>query len=406
MKQKSNFYDRSLIILIISQIFGTFGGAFQPVRFVIILFFPMVLFTIKNDRNFLLNHSRKLMFFLFWIIYSVVSIVWVSSTQNALKEIVYNIIDFSILPMFLIFCQRANNPLISIIKAWSFLFTISIPFGLYEYMTDFHLENSHNSGDGNIYIGDGSVRKYMALNFGNLNGYNQILVYCIPFVFSKVILKAYFKKKLQSTFLILMLIIFIILNSSRAALVCLLITIIIFIFQKNSVMSSKLKLAIVFLLFGIAILGYDLIFTNIFSRFTGKQSVSLNESYRKQLFLRGFDVLRGTMFLGTGAGNMKQGYSEYTNFGTSKEFIGSHNFFLEIYVQYGIGIFILFFMFLRNIYKKANSNPVSNFIIKTTMFFYIFANIINSTYLLNPSTWLFIFSVQMFTVFKINKIEF
>ncbi len=397
-----NVYDRLLIILIVLQIFGTIGGAFQPIRIFIVLMLPLVLFLPRRDKAFFNLHKRDLFFFLFWQCYSIASLFWALSISLAAKEIVYNIINFSLLPIFLILCNRASKPLLSIIKGWVLLFVISIPFALYEFISGVHhytAEQTHSK----IYINFDQIRNYAALAYGNLNGYNQILVYALPFVFGFTLLQKTIKQKIFSLAVMIFLTAFIIMNSSRASILCLAVTTSVFFIQKNHLITGKIKL--LFMAAGIlfSFLFYDVIFINVLARLGGQDSNGFSDSYREEIIYSGLGTLRENLYLGLGSGNFSIGIEKFSNFSLTQDFIASHNFFLEILVQYGLIIFIMFLFYLARIYLNRKKDSISKFIIVAFILSYAFTSVINSSYHLNTSTWIFLFSIQMFTIFDIKE---
>ncbi len=398
-----NKYDRLLIFLIILQIFGNIGQAFQPLRIMIVLLIPLFLFPNSLDKKILVYNKASLSFWVIWFLYSIISTSWVISMTSAFKEIVYNIINFSILPIFLILCFKANNPLISIIKGWVYFFVLTIPFAIYEFVFSVHMPTAQ-AELGQLYIGNGVARTYAAITFGNLNGYNQMMVYCLPFVFSSLYIKNVFNSKLLPIVSVLSIVFFIVLNSSRGATLCLITTIAFFLFKKGSGISVKTKFLFLFSIGVIGVWFYDSIFVNIVSRVSKRaDNGPFGDAYRQDIIFSGLKAMKESLYMGSGPGNFAQVIDNYSSFGRTQDFIASHNLFLEIGVQYGIVILIMFFGYLINLYLKCKPNPISRFIVISALLFYPVCNIISSSYFLAVSTWMFLFSIQMFTIFNFKN---
>lgn len=395
---KNNKYDRLIITLIVLQIFGGLGGAIQPVRVFIVLLWPLLFFS--NKKKWIKYLSNKgLLFYVFWICYSIFSLLWVTSKSLAIKSILYNIVHFSIFPLLFLLASRANTPLKSIIKGWCLFFVLTIPFALFEFATGIHLPSAHKGAE--LYIQGGQTRMFAAINFTNLNSYNLLLVYSLPFLFVNYINGTKNGTKIRATILIVVASCFIILNSSRAALLCLIIIFLYFIISFRKKLGNGFK----FIIFLSIIAGgfmFNIIFKNISSRINAKKGDLLGDSYREEILNKGFEIVQETFFIGVGPGNFALLIDESTNFSVVHDYIASHNFFLEILVEYGIIILVLFISYLYGIYKKRKINNISNFVIGSSILFYGISCVINSSYILSTPTWIFIFSLNMFALFDFN----
>lgn len=398
---KKNKYDKLIITLIILQIFGVLGGAIQPVRVFIVLLWPFLFFS--NNKLWIKNLKDKgLLFFLFWICYSVFSLMWVTSKSLAFKSILYNIIHFSIFPILYVLASKANTPLRSIIKGWCLFFALTIPLALFEFFTGLHLPSAHKGSE--LYIGGGQTRMYAAINFGNLNSYNLLLVYSLPFLFANYIIELNKGAKLVASLLIVIVSCFIIMNSSRASLICLLIAFLYFLIYFRKKLGKGIKLILILSTIAGGLM-FNVIFNNISSRISSKKSNFFADNYREDILYKGLEVVQETLFIGTGSGNFAFSIDKWTDFSFDNDYIAAHNFFLEILVEYGVFILFLFFLYLLRMYMRRKVNIISNFIIGSSMLFYVISCVINSSYILNTPVWIFIFSLNMFVLFDSNSFK-
>ena len=235
---KDNRYDYLLIFLLLLQIFGVLGDAFEPMRIFVILFAPFTInYFIKNNKAYR-HYQYEIFVFVFWIFYACITLLWAIDRDTGLKDIFYLLINFmSILTIFF-FAAKANNSHKSIFKGWIFLFLLSLPIALYEIFYDVHLKASAQES-GELIGGIGVARQFASVTFGNYNSYNVIIIYILPFIFALL----FFYKRTIPTILIwaLLLSAFFILisNASRGAMICSVIFLVTFIFYAKDNKANK-----------------------------------------------------------------------------------------------------------------------------------------------------------------------
>jgi len=255
-----------------------------------------------------------------------------------------------------------------------------------------------------LYIGFGEKRKYAAITFGNLNGYNQMMVYSLPFIFSTFFLKkTIFRFSFLPLLTIVILLCLIITNSSRAAVICMVITLGLFLFQKQTLVSRKLKFFFLLSLVGVVLVFFDSIFVNIVARLSNVNREAFGDSYREEIIYSGLKAMKEGYYMGAGPGNFEPIISRYTNFGNKFDFIASHNLFLEIGVEYGLLVLVMFICYLVNIFLKRKVSQIGQFIIVSSLLCYPISHVISSSYFLAASTWMFLFSIQMFSIFNFKN---
>ena len=387
--QKANYYDNLTILFILLQVFGGLGGLFQPIRIFVFLSFPIILFSFKYKINNSV-YNYEILFFIFWIIYGIISLLWAIQPFEGIKELIILIFNFYSYFLLIYIARRANNPYNSIIKGWTLLFIFTIPIALIEFIFDIHFSISYDSESQILNYGFVTIRRVFAsVTYMNLNGYNTMLCYMMPFVFSNLLYN--FSKIKATAFWILNLLLgyIVIINGSRAAFINFLICLILFSYFYVNRKRSFFKLLGIFLLTSIITIYffYD-IFNLISIRLLGE---GINDFQRMQIISSGWDAFIKSHFWGVGAGNfmpvMEQVYKQ--------SLTSPHNFLLEIAVQYGFLILVLFIGLFFRLYKKQKNNQskFTKFIILSALFTFPLLSIIDSSYIISPYPWIFISSL-------------
>lgn len=407
MNRESNVFDRLIVFYIILQIFGILGGALIPIRIFIIVCIPAMLAFILKNKSVAVKYKYEIITFFIWIIWGIISLLWVYDVYESLKEIIYLVVHFLGFFLLVFFANRAKSPKDAIVKGWTLLFIFTLPIALIEIFFDLHLPVAYQTESFLMNYGNAGVfvRKFASVTYGNLNSYNTILTYIIPFVLSGLIIRDNQSSRISTLLkwiLFLSLCYVLIINSSRAALICLFT--ISFIF-------STFYIKNVFSLIGISLLLISVIlfisFSNnefldiVFMRF---DTQGFEDEGRNNMLIYGLDELIKSKFIGVGASNFTPTIEHQYGF---LDTVDPHNFFLEVLVQYGIVIFILFIGLFVRIFFKNRKNEVRKykFIIISSLCIYPILTIIDSSYLYSMSTWLFIASLNVIADKKYLNIQ-
>lgn len=387
---ESNRYDKLIILLISLQALGGLGGFFQPVRLVLLILIPFLF--ISRNSNFKI-YRYELVTFYIWIVFGIISLTWVYFMGESIKEIVYLMIYFAGFFVIVYLSTNAKKPKESIIKGWIFLFILTIPVALLELFFDIHLPSAYDQEAVIMnFQGIGELdRHFASINYGNLNGYNVILIYALPFVLS---IQLSYLSKLRKTlgwivFIILSSII--IMNGSRGAFICLLIVITVFILYYIKNIKALISIGVMFSLPLFYLLFTDNeIYKLISARFTEQ---GLVDNTRLNLIQMGLKSLFDSNFIGIGVAN----FNPTMKYKYNQELTAPHNFFIEILAQYGVLIFILFIGLFIRIFKKnkKNNSKKNSFIVISSLCMYPISAIITSGYIQSAWTWLFIASLYI-----------
>lgn len=396
----NNKYDYLLIFFLTLQIFGTIGDSMQPIRIFVLICLPFTFFFFLSNIKEISRYQYEITLFIFWILYSTITIIWIINPIAGLKEIFYLIVNFSGILSFFYFAIKANNPLLSIIKGWVYLFLISAPIAIYELIYDVHLPMSFQES-GSLIGGIGILRRFASVTFGNYNGYNVIIVYTIPFILSLLFIYKNIFKSIMIWALLLVAFFILALNASRGSLVCSLISIITFFYfsKKNKTNLMGILVFITIALITI-IYYYDEVFFLISRRITG---LGLDDNLRSDIITKGFQLLKKYYFFGVGAGNFQPLMSKYYHL----EILAPHNFFLEVMVQYGLIIFIFFLgLFIKIlIFTRKNHSPIARYIVISSLLSFPFSSVINSGYINGLPVWLLIASLYVIADKKYSNIK-
>ncbi|MGJ1436891.1 O-antigen ligase family protein [Sphingobacterium siyangense] len=396
-KNRNNSFDVLIIIFISLQSLGLIGGALQPVRIFSILLLFFVFFALIKGK--LKGYFYEFLVFFIWIFYGLFTLIWTPDFDAGYKEIIVIFVNSIGFFALLALASFANNPQESIIKGWKMLFLILLPIALVELIADRHLPLSIQEEGNFVNMGGGLIvqRRFASVTFGNLNALNTVLAYVIPFLFAPLLDRIPKQKRWFSILLLLCFFYIIISNSSRGALFALCLVSSMFILKYTKDL-KKLIGIIILVIIGCAGLLYlsPKFYEVIFLRLTEQ---SLSDSGRSLAMDAGISELVKSGFFGIGAGGFMKMMESY-----KADILPPHNIFLEISVQYGLIVFILFMSLGFRIWKRSQEHieERNKFIIKSGLFIFPIVGIINSGYLLNIWIWMFLASLYIFADKKLT----
>ena len=399
-KIKNNIYDNLLLLFLSLLIFGGIGGSLQPIRIFVILCSPFTFSHFLRNRKETFRYQYEIFLFAFWTLYGLITLFWSRIFMNSIKEMLYLILNFFGFLTIIYLANKASNPQNSILKGWLLLFLLTLPIALYELWFDVHLPISFLDKGLIMKIGSQVLnRKFASVTFGNLNGYNTLLCYMLPFILGFSVKSL---SKIQTLFI--WLIIFclsyiIVMNGSRGAVLCLLLGYSVFALFYLKKKGILIILSIIILVGIYMSINYHEVFVIIAKRFT---ALGLRDPERSKILTSGWDAfLRSGMF-GIGAGNFMPTMNSVYHL----KITAPHNLFLEIGVQYGLVIFLLFMgMILRLFLKQyGNHNKSARFITLAALVMFPLTSIIDSGYILGIGIWLFLASLYVIADKNYNKV--
>ena len=389
---KTNKFDNLLIVFIVLQAFGVIGGALQPIRIFVLISIPFVMMYFKRNDEIIREYRYESFLFVFWIFYGMITLLWSIMLDESIKELLYLILNFFSFFTVIYFAKNAIKPQESLIKGWILLFIITLPIALYEFWFDIHLPIAFQDAEMTMnYEYEVFNRSFASVTFGNLNGYNVILCYIIPFVFGYLFSEINKLKSFAIWILLLLIIYIIVMNGSRGAVLNLLLGFTVFVLyylkgKKSIIILTLISLFIIF----ISIFYFNDLLYLIFGRF---EAQGFSDEGRTELLSKSWDALLNTKMVGVGAGNFRATMESVYKL----ENTAPHNLFLEVGIQYGLLIFIFFIGMFKRLYSKQKANPKnsSKFITITCLVMLPLTSTIDSSYILSISIWLFLASLYI-----------
>lgn len=387
------------MLLIAFQIFGLYGGMFQPIRVITILFSPFFIAgSLKSD--FFKYYKFELYFFYIFFLSALISTFYAYDLDSTIKGVFY--VGFNSLLFFTIIflAFKSLNPKIAIVHGWILFFIFSVPIAFFEIFYDYHLSSSVIE-EGTLIGVIGELKVYATVTFGNYNLYNVLLVFVFPFLTANMLIQKSVYIKMFNLFLILSLCFIIITNASRGGFLCISIGIIYFVFKYFQLVPTNKNYAFLILagIFSLLIIYGNSLFSMIFYRL---ENVGYTDTSRNEIYSNGLKMLLDYNFFGVGSGNFQAVMNEKYNI----EITAPHNMFLEILVEYGIFIFIGFLVLISRIYYRSkDSDVISNYIVFLGFLTLPIAAIINSAYAEGVNMWVYLASLLIISDERFLKLK-
>lgn len=338
-------YYLGLLIVFLISFFPVFYDVNKFTNTAIIYsfaFFFVIKFTLQEEK-FQINNSRlRVYYFLvFWVIYSLLSIIWAKSMKLVLIHTHYTTLFFI---TFFVFTQsfRGKKQLIFFYYFLIGIFFLYQIIAVWEVSTFQHLPTSRAASKGIIsFVPFGP--------FYNRNDMAAVLLMLNPFLLFRVHISKNIIFKTIGVLSMIFLFIMYTLAGSRIAMLFLGMELLLyFIFFTK--LKIKLLSVIYFFIFIFLIKLATPVGFEVFNLFLKDQYSSIqteNESFRtgsikirKALLYESVDLCLDSKLLGVGAGNysieMKGGRVKRTN-----NVLSPHNFLLELLSEYGLILFLI-----------------------------------------------------------------
>lgn len=396
-----NVYDKALLLLFVSLFSGNLGGVLLLPRTFSILLIPLL----SNKGFGLWNVSAKkprLLLFL-WILWGGVSLLWTPDISRGLEDFVLLIFNALFAYEILTFSSRSKNPLVFIALGWLISLSINNCIGLWEIYTDHHLAVSKFGSDREIKVeGYYVLMRYANGFFSNYNAFVTFICCALPFLYylfftvkSRALKIFVICNLIASVYILFM-------DASRGGIIVLAIVSALFFLGTSRVKGST-KISVV--LFSIIICYIIWSWDSISSLVVGRQNNinGIEDEARYIVWINCLKVLIDTGGLGTGIGGVGSSMEVYAGYGGT---LAPHNAFLEILIQYGVIVFIVFVYFLFILYfnAKKNKQGFSRIVIYSSLLAIPFTFLINSVYLNNPFFWASLMSLYIYSDLKLISV--
>lgn len=380
-----NKYDFFLLGLITSLAFGSIGGFLTLPRAVSILlgpYFVCCFFGKKCERV-----KFFAFFFLIWFLYATLSLIWTSDLEEAFKEMFYYPVHFLFFLEILLFSFYATNPLKSLAFGWLVGFLGTAVIASWELITDNHLWMTTQKSGLMMNMGRGVVfaQKFCSVTFMNYNTYVTYVAFMYPFL-------VYATKDLNKVFKYTCWIIpfiFVGKNASRGGLASITVVLILSYFVRNKFNGKSVAFLITFVVTFFCLFAY----TDFFEIILFRMGATDSGDPRSLIWESTLNLWQSTVFIGSGIGSIITSMKSFSN-----GVLISHNMFLEILVQYGFVVFVPVVMYICSLIRKAiRMDDVScKAVVVPALVVLPISTIIDSGYLLNPVTFAFFASLEVF----------
>jgi teichuronic acid biosynthesis protein TuaE len=361
------------ILLIISSLIGVnyikFDlGFFQLSIFRFLLIFSFLFYSkiLKKSLNQIKvdNNNFYLHFLFFWIIYSLITVIWVNDMFSWIKSLTFIVIG--LYTTIIIFAVLDNKTKIkkaidSIVLASFLIFFLAF----YEMFTGNYL-----------FVTEGNLEYYQEFSllqsatgfrepvtfFGNPNNYSLFLYF--TFVFGILNYKIKLNKfvKVYYGFVALIAFFLIVCTQSRSGFIgcgIFLLSLVFISFLKNSLI-GRLRMFFVLSILFIGLFYYlndnfDF-FRDVITIDLSNNSSGSSDDIRKNLIRNGIHFLYSSYFMGVGVGNIEYYMSNFPKYNTG-DTTNIHNWWMEILVSSGVVIFCFYIL----VYAKSTYHSFKYF---------------------------------------------
>ena len=344
------------------------GVVVSPVRLVLLLS-PFFFFRIPREKVALGKKSEVYKFLLFWIIYSILLIVFVREIGSFIEHLFYLVMAL-IIAFFASVYLTDEKDYFTILKGFEFSAIIFAIIGVYEIITGdyrFVVEDSldlyQNTSMALSTIG---VRIPISA-FGNPNTFGFFLLFAFCVSLSLVRLKKKLSGKALSVVCSIVFFILVIATQSRACFISLLIGL--FVLTGLDFHKKKTSVKVFLIITLIASLSYIISWLSANKElYEALMTIDLSgdadgsDRIRMNLISNGMKILSDHYFLGAGLGQIEY-YMAQPGMAWTRDITNIHNWWIEILVSSGIVVFVYYvIMYIKKIiffFKKAMAPNVT-----------------------------------------------
>lgn len=320
-----------------------------PFRIIVLLLWVLLFI---NSGKINVGHIKVglyLKFLWFWVIYAALSVIWAADRISAVKHLIFLLLCISMV-FFIVQIIRDILDVKRLLIIWAGLFVLLLPIGFWEVITGEHLSNS-----GLLNVDEGyELYKFAPTTFfGNQNDYATLIALTLPMFYISLgyVKKWYFKGLLLA--IITASIIMLLFTTSRANYIGVGIGVsfwFLFLMRLQGKVRFLVLSAILLIIisFNLTIEKIEFL-TSIWDDFS-----TLTDSDDGGVDVRGNLVKNGIYFgfmsggFGVGAGNIEY-YMQHNPYFPVGEITNVHNWWVEIFANYGIIVFVGYLLFYVNI---------------------------------------------------------
>ncbi|MBE6331119.1 MAG: O-antigen ligase family protein [Bacteroidales bacterium] len=400
MRDKFNRYDLILVTMATLLVFGELGNGLQAVRLFALALSPFLFVEVLRRPLFSVYYYRyECVLMAFWFAFAIAFLYKAEELSESIKHVIYLICHMLIFFEIIWSAIKSKDPQRSLTLGWTLMLVMTFPVAFYEFVNDFHLPTSvQDTGEVLRINGVEIERRFASVTFGNLNSYNTVLCWCLPFLFCSILYPKRGMEMFLSIVFLFVTIFIVAANSSRGAFLCFGTVLVIFLYCYLHIGRHRfLLLSVLILLFGVFLYYVYEIFFIILERFS---TTGFDDDGRIENIVKGVDAFLNSGMIGIGIGN----YAVIMGRDYHVAFTAPHNLLLEILVLFGVFVFVgVVGMFVRLFcfaYQGTRYNWYMFLLFFTCL---VFAGIVDSNYVMKPATWAFIASFYVFVDQRFNR---
>lgn len=343
-----NIYDNIIIITVLSVIFtGDFWGAFTPIFLIGFLASLYFIFRPFVWKKYLFPNCKFVLYFFFILLgYSIVSALWTSSENFYVINIVLTYC-YGFIFLLILYCTlRSNRGVESIVNGWVVLTIVNLCCSFWEITTGNHFSSGSFNADS--MASQGYFRIYSAVTYGNYNSYSIVLCLSLLFILLYMKMNSKIRQYVFSVILLLLIAFVLLINTSRGSIVCFLLFFIPLWYTIRYNRNAKCFI-LTLLMSAVGLVCYkyaDIIMLIIEEQLNARPDP--NEDPRWELWKSGLDIANQWWYIGSGPGSMTVEYKKRKLF-----IIYAHNLWIQVLVEYGLVIMLLFMKFYWNLMKST-----------------------------------------------------
>lgn len=327
------------------NMFGFQLSLFRSLAIVITFFIIIEILLKKPEKIKNLNFSVQ--FYVVWLVYAICTLAWVRDYNGWFKSVFFLVIGVLTVIIAKKYLKDKNDILLAF-KAMSVMIAFHNLIGWYEIFTKNYL--FLHGEIVNIY----SYYSRPVSMFGNINDFAVFLTFAVFIEYICAINSSKFIFKLFHLTILISSIVLLVYTGSRGALLGLICGLIIFVFFAIKRARTRKIVALLLLFLFLLVLFYPAILNVLSSSISKVLTFGFSKQYgtdfvRINLIKNGFLFLLMTFGFGTGAGNIEYWMANYGVFDTGG-IVNIHNWWMEILVNYGALIFLLYIIFYSNLF--------------------------------------------------------
>lgn len=353
-----------------------------------------------------------------WIVWGAIGCLWSRDLGSALKEVVD--VAFGVLIAIsmrvLSFKQVKSVFFDDVIRAWVFAFLVAAVVGVWELYSGSHLPSSYIEQSADYQL----ESVWVMSTFGNPNNYAAFLVLCVPFLLFRLFRFPGFSKKVFPLFFLMLSIVLVALTGSRGGVAVIFLIILGAVFARMGfVVGAGVMVAFVFLM----VFSFDYFYMgsvddlSIFNKFFFiENSFGEGHSFGERLGLYGNALYMMAMSYGFGVGpHQFENYIFEPGMLYRVSIPNPHAFLFEIGSQYGVvvlGCFLYWIFFIFKVNFKLwrfcgrdSSDRLLGLCGMLSIFGYVIASFESSSYISQPTNWLFLGTALCFSDYSIDALS-